>query len=391
MHNFDFSIQPTITDQNFVKRNKAFLENSFGNASISPLFIADMDFKVAPVITEAFKEIANRGVFSYEFPPEGTAEALVGWYQRQHNLSLDAQKFEVIHGVLTGLAILYQEFSEPNDKIVIQTPVYHQFAYSIRNNNRQVIENPLVLKEGTYTMDFEQLEHTFKTEHPKLFLVCNPHNPVGRVWKKEELTQLVKLCKKYNVVMLSDEIHSDIIFTPNAFTSLTEFDYENIIALLGSPAKTFGLQGAAAGFIYTNNGAYQKRIRTKIESMYLNHVPSILLYGIKAAYEKGDSWLEALMDYLTQSRKWITDYINHEMEGVSCITSEGTYQLWMDFRALELDNKSLDELLFQKAGVGLAPGHWFGKDGSGFARINFATPLPYLQKELKKLNTILHD
>lgn len=385
MHNFDFDTPATLAQENFVKNNTNFLKQAFGNSELSPLFIADMDFKIAPSITQAYKDLADRGVFAYEFPPEGLADSLVDWYNRKHGLSLSPSGFELIHGVLTAIAILVQEFSPENGKVVIQTPVYHQFANGIKMNNRQVIENPLQFNEGRYTMDLEQLESTFQSENPEIFLLCNPHNPVGRVWSKEELSLLVELCKKHNVLLISDEIHADIVYPGSRFTSLACFEYENIISLLGSPAKTFGMQGAAAGFIYSNNETLKSRYKKRIESMYLNHVPSIVMYGIKAAYDHGDSWLEALMDYLQITQKWIIDFVNTEMSPVKAISSEGTYQLWLDFNDLHLSKEELDDLLFNKAKVGLAPGHWFGENGNGFARINYASPLAYIQSEMKKL------
>ncbi len=268
---------------------------------------------------------------------------------------------------------------------MIQTPVYHQFAKVIQENGRNVFTNSLKLENNRYVMDFEDLEQKLIQDQPQLILLCNPHNPVGRVWEKEELSQLVELAKKYDTLIVSDEIHSDIVFKGATFNSLTTFDYDKTIALIGSPAKTFGMQSIAAGYIYSDNNEYRKKLQHKIEAMYLNHTTSLTMYAIKAAYDEGDDWLNALLAYLQQSRDEITNFIQKNIPEISVIQSDGTYQLWLDFRKLNLSNEELDHLFFQKSKVGLAPGYWFGEDGSGFARINYASPRSVIMDALERL------
>lgn len=383
LYNFDQPVE--IGQHNFVKANPTFLKNMFGATDITPLWIADMDFRIAKPITDAIEKLAQRGVFAYEFPPQEIHQSLSAWYLRKNALALNPDHFMVINGVLTGIAVILQEFSEKGYNILIQTPVYHQFAKVIRENGRNVITNSLKLENNRYIMDFEDLEQKLIQDQPQLILLCNPHNPVGRVWEKEELSQLVELAKKYDTLIVSDEIHSDIVFKGATFNSLTTFDYNKTITLIGSPAKTFGMQSIAAGYIYSDNEEYRKKLQHKIEAMYLNHTTSLTMYAIKAAYDEGDDWLNALLAYLQQSRDEITDFIQKNIPEVSVIQSDGTYQLWLDFRKLNLSNEELDHLFFQKSKVGLAPGYWFGEDGSGFARINYASPRPVIMDALKRL------
>lgn len=383
LYNFDQPVE--IGQHNFVKANPTFLKNMFGATDITPLWIADMDFRIAKPITDAIERLAQRGVFAYEFPPQEIHQSLSAWYLRKNALALNPDHFMVINGVLTGIAVILQEFSEKGDNILIQTPVYHQFAKAIKENGRNVITNSLKLENNRYVMDFEDLEQKLIQDQPQLILLCNPHNPVGRVWEKEELSQLVELAKKYDTLIVSDEIHSDIVFKGATFNSLTTFDYDKTIALIGSPAKTFGMQSIAAGYIYSDNNEYRKKLQHKIEAMYLNHTTSLTMYALKAAYDEGDDWLNALLAYLQQSRDEITDFIQKNIPEVSVIQSDGTYQLWLDFRKLDLSNEELDHLFFQKSKVGLAPGYWFGEDGSGFARINYASPRPVIMDALERL------
>lgn len=383
LYNFDQPVE--IGQHNFVKANPTFLKNMFGATDITPLWIADMDFRIAKPITDAIERLAQRGVFAYEFPPQEIHQSLSAWYLRKNALALNPDHFMVINGVLTGIAVILHEFSKKGDNILIQTPVYHQFAKAIKENGRNVITNSLKLENNRYVMDFEDLEQKLIQDQPQLILLCNPHNPVGRVWEKEELSQLVELAKKYDTLIVSDEIHSDIVFKGATFNSLTTFDYDKTIALIGSPAKTFGMQSIAAGYIYSDNNEYRKKLQHKIEAMYLNHTTSLTMYALKAAYDEGDDWLNALLAYLQQSRDEITDFIQKNIPEVSVIQSDGTYQLWLDFRKLDLSNEELDHLFFQKSKVGLAPGYWFGEDGSGFARINYASPRSVIMDALERL------
>ncbi|CAM1367559.1 Aspartate aminotransferase [Tenacibaculum litopenaei] len=370
----------------FVKNNPNFLNHMFGTTDIQPFWIADMDFQVAPAISAALKQIAERGLYAYEFNTEKLYTAMVAWYQRRHNLRLQSTAFLQLNGVLTGIAVLLQEFTAKGDVVLIQTPVYHQFDQVIKGNGRKPLPHPLVLDDGRYTMDLAGLEKTFQQAKPTAMILCNPHNPVGRVWTRSELQALLSLAEAYNVRIISDEIHADILYHSHQFTSIAALDRANKhLVLLGSPAKTFGMQSIANGYIYTENEEYFKKLQQKIEAMYLHHGNAMTNYASIAAYTEGELWLDELLAYLTSSIQWISKFIRAELPEVKVIQPEGTYQLWLDFRALELTDKELKQL-FVTAKIGLAMGHWFGEAGKGFARINIATPLANIQEALVRLS-----
>lgn len=366
----------------FVKNNEIFLKSMMGYTDLLPLWIADMDFKVADAITEEIHTVADRGIYSYEFVAQDVFKAISSWNKERHDLELLPKSFiQVTTGVLTALAIMIQELTEEGENILIQTPVYHQFQKVIEMNGRQVVENPLELENGKYTMDLTDLEKKFKATGTKLMILCNPHNPVGRVWKRTELQELMDLAHKYGVLILSDEIHSDIVYEGSKFNSIASFkEGRQHITILGSPAKTFGMHSIANGFLYTENETIFNKIHTKVEAMYLHHGNAISAYATIAAYEKGGKWVDDLVEYLTATNKWIQEYLVAELPQIKLIKPEGTYQIWLDFSELNLSNEALTELIFAKAKLGLAPGVWFGKGSEQFMRINIASPRKVIEE-----------
>ena len=353
-----------------------------GYTDLVPLWIADMDFKVAEAITEEIHKVADRGVYSYEFIAQDVFKAISKWNKERHDLELHPKSFiQVTTGVLTALAIMIQELTDQGENILIQTPVYHQFQKVIEMNGRKVVENPLKLENGRYTMDLTDLEQKFKATGTKVMILCNPHNPVGRVWNRVELQALLDLANKYGVLILSDEIHSDIIYEGANFNSIASFEEgKKHITILGSPAKTFGMHSIANGFLYTENEEVYNKIHSKVEAMYLHHGNAISAYATIAAYEKGGKWVDDLVEYLAETNKWIRKYLVCELPQIKLIKPEGTYQIWLDFSGLNLSDEALTEFIFAKAKLGLAPGVWFGKGSEQFMRINIASPRKVIQE-----------
>ena len=373
----------------FAKENPHMLQRIFGTNDLTPFWLADMDFPVAQPITQELQRLVNRGVYAYEFNADEVYRAITTWNKERHQLSLKPENFIQVSGVLTGIALLVRELSAPGEGVLIQPPVYHQFAQIIKTANRKIVKNPLKLVNGTYQMDFDDLEQKLQTENVKIILLCNPHNPVGRVWKTEELQQLVEIANRYQVTIISDEIHSDIIYSGHRFNSLMSLDkHLQHISLIGSPAKTFGMQSIANGYIYIPDDDTRKTIKSVVASMYLNHGNALTTFATIAAYRKGQEWVNDLVSYLEKTLAWITSYLKSELPMVKMYPVEGTYQVWLDFRETGLNQKTLADLVIKQAKLGLTPGNWFAKENALFMRMNIASPLPKVQQAFQQLGLV---
>ncbi|GAA4303897.1 MalY/PatB family protein [Aestuariibaculum suncheonense] len=384
-----FDIEHTVENY-FVKNNPKYLKMVLGTDDVMPLWIADMDFKVASPITEALRNIVERGIYAYEDISPQVKEAMANWNLKRHGLQMNPNAFIQVNGVLTAIAVILRALTKESDGIMIQTPVYHQFYNAIKTANRTVIENPLKIENGHYAFDFEHMEQQLKSGNTKMILLCNPHNPVGRVWCHEELQKLVDLANQYNVIIVSDEVHSEIVFSKTKFNSILSLEnIENHIAVLGSPAKTFGMQSIANGYIYAENKAQFEVINSLVTSMYLHQGGALSAYAILAAYTSGHAWVDELVLYLEETVNWIEDFLKTELPQVKMIRPEGTYQVWLDFSALNLNKTQLKALVFNKAKVGLALGSTFGADYELFMRMNIASPLAKIQQAFQRIKAAI--
>jgi len=388
-NNFDKKKQDY--QDNFIRSNPEILQNFFGVKDVKPFWIADMDFEIAQPIKDELQRLVDRNIFAYEFDKDKIFTSITEWYRHRHNLELSSENFIQVNSVLTGISLLIRELSEPNDGILIQTPVYHQFAQAIKSANRKIVTNPLKNSKGLYTMDYEDFNHKCKTQNVKLMILCNPQNPVGRVWNKDELEKLIKIAHQYKITIISDEIHSDIIYSEKKFNSFVSVSKDNHIALLGSPAKTFGMQSIANGYIYIPNEKIRNKISQTASSLYLDHSNVFSTYATIAAYTYGSDWLDDLTDYLENTISWIQDYLNQELPQIKMSPVEGTYQIWLDFSELRLNKEALFDLVFKKAKLGLTPGHWFGKDSSMNMRMNIASPLSKIKDAFITLKEVVNE
>ncbi len=376
-------------EHKFVRQNPRFLQNMFGSDDLEPFWIADMDLKVAEPITKEFQRLVDRGVYAYEFVEEDIFNSIVDWNKTRHGLDLNSKSFVQMSSTLTGIAVLVRELSQTGDGILIQTPVYHQFAKLIKSANRKIVRNPLKIVDGKYKMDFDDLEQKLESENVKMILLCNPHNPVGRVWQKEELDRVIQIADSYNVRVVSDEIHSDIIYSGNKFTSIVSENNSNHVAVLGSPAKTFGMQSISNGYLYIPGEDLRKQLMDTVDSMYLNHGNAFTSFGTIAAFKNGGSWLDEFLAYLEESIDWIENYLGNEGNSIKMFPVEGTYQIWLDFRGTDLTSEELYATVAKKAGLALTPGSWFDPDSSMFMRMNIASPLSKIQSALERLTVAL--
>ncbi|MDO5980258.1 MalY/PatB family protein [Flavivirga spongiicola] len=386
-----FDILHTV-ENNFAKSNPNYLKSMFGTTDVMPLWIADMDFEIAKPIQEALQKLVTRNIYAYEFNTGDVFKAISDWNYKRHQLQLNPKSFVQVSGVLTGIGVLIRDLSEKGDGIMVQTPVYHQFFKVIESAGRKVVSNKLKVVDGYYQMDFEDMERKLKTLNIKVILLCNPHNPVGRVWTKEELQKLVAIANTYNVTIISDEIHSDIVYSKSQFNSIASLENsENHIAVIGSPAKTFGMQSISNGYLYIQNEKIHKQVKSTVGSLYLDHGSIHSANATIAAYTKGEEWLNDLLAYLEKTINWITDFVEREIPQIILYKPEGTYQIWLDFSKLNLSDDALKHLVVNQAKLALTPGDWFEGSHTQFMRLNFASPLEKIQQAFYQLKKAVDD
>ncbi len=374
-------------DEQFSKSNSVFQNNIYGTSNILPLWVADMDFEISDKIKRALKDRVEKGHFGYEVRQKDVAKSITRWIKRRQNIELSSDNILFMNNVLGALVSVIEEFTSKNDGVIIQPPVFHQFPSIIKNIDRKVVNNPLILKEGRYNINFDELEKLAKKEENKIILLCSPHNPIGRVWTIEEITQIAEIALKYDLILLSDEIHADIIFKNNKFNgvmSLPEKFHKNLI-MVGSSAKTFGMPGISESHIYTENQEFLKILNNRISRYHIASKNALTLAATFEAYNSCEEWVNEKVEYFERCAIWIEKYLTSELDNVKLIKADGTYQLWIDFRELNISDEKLNKLLASDAGVGLTPGRWFGQGGEGFARINIGTEFENIEYAFNRI------
>lgn len=362
------------------------LKMIYGQDDLLPMWVADMDFASPKEIQRAIMQRAEHSVYGYSMAPEEMNKTVCEWVEKRYNFKISEKWLVPSPGVVSGIAFAIQALTEEGDKVLIQTPVYAPFYSIIENNRREIVTNPLRLVDGKYEMDFDDFERKLK-QGVKLFVLCNPHNPVGRVWTKEELKTVGNLCKKYGVYIISDEIHGDIIYKPNVhhpIAALNDDFLERTITCI-APSKTFNIPGLQASMMIIAEEELRKKVRmaqSKIGYHGFNLFGSIAL---TAAYAHGEKWLEQLLDYLQGNVELATTFINEEIPELTAIQPEGTYLLWIDCRKLGLSDDELKDALLNKGKLALEPGKKYGKDGEGFVRMNIGCPRSTLEEGLRRL------
>lgn len=361
-------------------------EKIFNNANVTPLWVADMDFRVADEILSDIKKRTDHGIFGYTYPYEGLYNSLINWMQQRHQWSIKEEQVLFFHGVVPSVAIAVQAFTEPGDKIIVQPPVYFPLFQTVENNQRKIVYNQLKFENGQYSMDFEDLERQID-EKVKMILLCHPHNPVGRTWKKEELARLADISHQHNILVVSDEIHSDIVFPGHKhipFATLSEEAAMNSITTV-APSKTFNIAGLAMSAMIIPNKSLFSKIARLIRKSQLHGINLLGLVAFESAYNKGEGWLNQLLDYLNGNKDFIESYIKQNIPKIKVIQTEATYLSWFDCREIGLSHKDFTKFLVDKAGLGLSEGSMFGPGGEGFQRINFACPRKIIADSLEQL------
>lgn len=357
---------------------------------VLPLWVADMDFKVSFYITDALENIVSQGIFGYSESEENYFEAVSGWMKRHHNWEVQEDWLVKTPGIVFALAMAVRAFTKEGDSVLIQQPVYYPFAEVILENHRRLIDNTLIQTEdGSYRIDYEDFERKIVEEKVKLFILCNPHNPVGRVWTREELTRLGDICLKHKVYVVSDEIHSDFVFEGEhqVFANLKK-EYEDISIICTSPSKTFNIAGLQISNIFLPNTELAKRFRKEVAAAGYSQVGLPGLVACEAAYRYGDKWIEAVLSYIKANAEFTKEYLKKNLPKVKMTKLEGTYLVWLDFREYGLSDEELDKLILEEAGLWLDSGAVFGACGEGFQRINIACPRATLEQALERLNKV---
>ncbi|WP_045496715.1 MalY/PatB family protein [Vibrio hyugaensis] len=386
-----FKPQPTRSDikDKFIKHDSQMLNQVYGTDQVVPYWIADMGFPIASPISQVMQQLVSRETFSYEFDSKTVFQSISDWNKELHGLELNSDNFVQVPGVLSAIALLIREFTKEGEGVLIQTPVYHQFRRLIESAGRTVVGNTMKIENEHYVMDFELLETQLKSGEVQMILLCNPHNPVGRVWTKAELERMVTLAQKYKVMIISDEVHADIVFDDATFTSMTSLSYENSLTIIGSPAKNFGLNSISNGYIYSDNQALRDKIKAVSASLSIDHGNAFTTYATIAAYQHGKEWFEGFHAYTQNNRNWIIEFIERNLPQVKAFLPQGTNQIWFDFSGLELEASALKSLLTEEAQMALTPGTWFGEPDENYYRMNFACALEQIKTSFELLKAAL--
>ncbi len=363
------------------------LERLFGRDDVLPFWVADMEFPVAPAIREALATRIDHPVYGYTSIPESLVQAITDWNERRYDLTLDSDSVTLVPGVMSGVSAAIFGLSEPGDSIVVQPPLYPPLMHTVRKNGRQLVENQLLLKDGKYQIDFNDLERLFQLHLPKILFLCSPHNPVGRVWSRDELARLVELIHQYDVYLVSDEIHADIVFPPYSHVSALSMDEATInrIIVLNSASKSFNVAGLNTAYALISDLKLRTTFRQQLRRMNLHGVNLFGMTALEAAYSKGEEWLDALLLYLQFNRQFMTDILNNELPDLQHFVPEGTYLYWINFNALGLTAEQIKEKLIDVARVGLNDGITFSRSAEGFWRFNFAGPRSTLEQGLERI------
>lgn len=361
------------------------VERLYGSSDVQPMWVADMDLSVADPIKKALTERVEHGVFGYTFTDQNLNELVQEWVKKRYNWEIDPDWVVYSPGVIPTLHMAVLTETEPGESILIQTPVYPPFYSVIKNHDRKLVTNPLRYNEGRYTIDFNDLEKKFK-QGIKAFILCNPHNPVGRVWTLEELTRIADLCNQYDVTVFSDEIHADLIYDNHQHIpigSLAEETNDRTITCM-SPTKTFNLAGLQISYAIIPNRERRLAISKAFHKYGLNMLNTLGITALEAAYHEGERWLDELISLLTTNRQLVIDAFKDRDE-INVILPEGTYLIWLDCNNMGLTHQAIKQFMAQKAKVGLNDGATFGPEGKGFMRINIASPTPYVNEGLNKI------
>jgi len=364
----------------------------FGTEDVIPLWVADMDFMSPEEVTNALIERSKHPVYGYTYIPESFYQSIINWIALKHNWQIKKEWIVVCPGVVPTINMVIQAYSNPGDKVIVQPPVYYPFFSAVTNNRRELVYNQLKLENGRYYFDYENLENSIDKK-TRLLILCSPHNPGGMVWTKEELKKLAEICLQKNVLILSDEIHSDLIVNNHLHTppaTLSEEISNNTIACY-APSKTFNIAGLSTSYVVIPDAKIRNLFQRHINNLHIGHSHVFGIVATEAAYNHGKQWLSELLAYIEENVEFAIQFIKKNIPELSIVRPEATFLLWIDFRKLGFTSMALKRFLIEEAKLGLSDGPVFGPGGEGFQRMNIACPKSVLARALNQLASALKN
>ena len=367
-----------------------FVQEYFGTDDLLPMWVADMDFRTPDFIMEAIRERSHHEVLGYTMKPDSFHESIINWYGKRQQWNIEKDCIQFSPGVVPALSMAIRAFTAKGDKVIVQPPVYHPFFSVIRENGRVPLYNPLREENGTWKMNLDDLRAKID-DRVKLILLSHPHNPVGRVWNREELRELADICMENNIIIISDEIHSDLVFKPHLhipISTLSE-DIAQLTVTCVAPSKTFNTAGLSSSVVVIPDKSLREKFSHEINTSHLGMGNIFGTVALDAAYSKGEDWLDQLLEYLTGNIDLLNGFIQSNLPGIRMNPPEATYLAWLDMRDLGIDKKDLRKFMIEKARVGCNDGPSFGSGGEGFQRLNFACPRSLLEQALEQMETAI--
>ena len=384
MTRYDFTSKPNRLTHHAEKWKKVEAD-----PELLPLWIADMDFEPLPEIRQVIRDYADHHIFGYPYASDSLYQSIIDWEGRQHGYKIERESILLIEGVVPALTVAIQSLTEEGDAVLINTPVYPPFARTVKLNNRQLVTNSLVEVDGVFRIDFDQLEKDIVENQVKLYIFCNPHNPGGRVWSKEELLAIGRLCQKHGVVLVSDEIHQDLALyghKNDTFNTVDE-NFKDFSIILSSATKTFNIAGTKNSFAIIENPSIRKAFAKRQLANNQHEVPTIGLLTTEAAFTYGDEWLTELKNVLEKNIDYVEEYLTSHTR-IKVMKPQGTYLIWLDFSDYQLEHDQLFELLQHQAKLILNDGLSFGKEGKHHARLNAAAPFDVIEEACQRLRNV---
>ena len=388
-YNFDEIIPREGTDAYKLELRNFY----FGSNDVLPLWVADMDFKAPPSVIKALQQRANHDIYGYTIRDNKFNDAILNWLRTQHQWSVEVDWIEFSPGVLPSIMVAIHEFSNPGDKVIIQTPVYPPFYSIVTENGRQLLKNRLIETDGYYTIDFDLLESQASDPDTKIFILSNPHNPVGRAWNKEELKRMAEICIKHDVLIVSDEIHSDLCLFGNKHWVLANLfpELSDRIITCMAPSKTFNVAGLSTAYAIISNVKLKERFHKRLWAMQLHMGNLFGGIALEAAYNDGAEWLLHLKKYLEENALMVQAFIKENMPEVGFVLPEATYLLWLDFRKWGLSPTKLRKAMIEIGQVGMNDGVSFGAEGAGFQRMNIGSPKSVIKEGLERILKVRNE
>ncbi len=357
----------------------------FGTENVLPLWVADMDFAAPIAVTRALTERAAHPVYGYTLYPDSLFEALIAWLKKRHGWQVPREWIVMAPGVVPSLFATVMAYAEPGEGVIVQPPVYFPFFSAVTTNGRRLIQNPLRFENGRYSIDFDHLEQC-ASDGARLLLLCSPHNPVGRVWSRSELSDMLRIARRHDLTILSDEIHADLVYPGEQHTALATLagDNDKLITAV-APSKTFNIPGLGLSCLIAPDPVHREALKTIFDSLHMGNTNPFSIAAFEAAYRGGEAWLDSLLIYLAGNRDFVSGYLAKHLPAIRLIQPEGTYLLWLDCRNMKMSDAELREFFVSLAHVGMNPGTAFGLGGSGFMRLNIASPRPVIADALARI------